>query len=191
MPAMVEPKWNVNAIDFSDLESMLNAAKSEEDLFDAIVNAPFDNAAGAASLFLGVIVLLLVNKETGTIDRIALSGTTIAERTKRMSAKKFEDIKIPVDHMENIIAKAIADGTPQGTTDWQYLFTPELTPEQARLNQADGGIAYSAVYPILARDGGALIFSYYQYVGELGPQQQKFMSKYTQLVSERLNRPVR
>jgi hypothetical protein len=140
-----------------------------------------------AFLFLGIVVLLQVNKKTGEIDRVALSNTELAKNTTDVSYKKFDEIKIPLDDKTNIIATAIQTGEPQETDDWQYLFTPVLTPEQARINQASGGIAYSAVYPLKSRDGGALIFSHFQYSENIGTPQHEFMEKYTALVDEALS----
>lgn len=176
------------AIDFDRLETLLKTASSDDALSQVIVNAPFENfAPEMAKLFLGVIVLLMVNKSTGTIDRIAITANDIAERTKRKSKKRFKDIKVPVGYTKNIIVKAVKTGKPQSTDDWEYLHGPALTAEEARLNQADGGIAFSVVYPLKgARDGGALIFSYYQYPDKIGPAQKDFMRKYSELVAKRL-----
>lgn len=179
-------------IDYAALEAALMSTSDKPSLYYAIVNAPFNYPVFAASLFLGIIVLLLVDKATGTIHRIAITDNMHAERAKRRSAKKFEDIKIPLHHEENIISKAIKTGGPEFTVDWQYLFTPDLTPEQARFNQADSGIGFSAVYPIKS-DGhgskaiGALIFSYYQFPEKVGRQQRSFMRKYTDIVSRTMS----
>lgn len=172
-------------LNFSEFKKILGATNSEDELFHAVVNAPFHDPLQTSLIFLGIVVLLLVNKETGMIDRIAVTDNELAAGTKKMSVKKFEEIKIPVGHTENIIAKAIESGEPQGTGDWQYLFTPALTAQEARFNQAGGGIGYSAVYPLKdVRDGGALIFSYFLYPKDLGSVQRDFMEKYTKLVSE-------
>jgi hypothetical protein len=173
--------------DYSKLEQRLDDARGDKQLFDAIVNTPFQiNRPEVAFLFLGIIVLLLVDKKTGSIKRIALSQTELAKNTTDVSYKRFEDIVIPLDHTDNILAKAIQTGKPQDTTDWKSLFEPALTAEQARLNQASGGIAYSAVRPLKARDGGAMIFSYFQYLHGIGDAQREFMEKYSQLVDKRL-----
>lgn len=173
-------------IDLQDLKKQLAQATNDQELFARIVDAPFDYKVETAFLFLGIIVLLLVNKDTGTIDRIALSDTDLAKNTTDVSVIPFKEIKINVDHVENIIAQAINSGEPRDTTDWKYLFIPALTPDQARINQASAGIAYSAVYPIKARDGGALIFSYYQYEQDIGPAQRTFMKAYAALVTAAL-----
>ncbi len=182
-------------MDYSQLAAKLKSASSKDDLYEAIVNAPFDIKDGkleAAYLFLGIIVLLIVNKEKGTIDRVALSKTELAKNTTTVSVKKFKDIKIPVHYDNNIIATAIQTGQSQETTDWKDLFAPELSAEEARVNQASGGIAYSAVYPLIGvGDGAAMIFSYYQYRNEIGDAQQLFMSKYTEIVTKALLRSRR
>jgi hypothetical protein len=175
--------------DYKALEQKLQSAASDEELFDAVVNAPFINPLPAVLIFLGIVVLLQVNQETGTIDRVALSKTEQARATTDVSAKPFNEIKIPIDYLENIIADAIHGGQPQDTTDWKFLFNPVLSSQQARLNQANAGIAHSIVYPLKSRGGGALIFSYYQYRSEMEDgKAEAFMKRYSDLVEAALNR---
>jgi hypothetical protein len=176
------------AIDYGRLKKALSKAEGDDaKLFKAIVNAPFDlQRVEMTFFFLGIIVFLLVNEETGTIDRLALSNTELAQNTLNVSVVPFEKIKIPVDYDGNIIAKAIKSGEHQETTDWKDMFEPALTAEQARINQASAGIACSVVHPLQARSGGALIFSYFQYKSSIGEAQQEFMKKYAGLVSESL-----
>lgn len=176
-------------IDLSRLEKALSKASSDQELFSQIVNAPFaTHKVETALLFLGIVVLLLVNKKTGQIDRIALSRTELAARTTEVSAKPFKEIKIGLDEPENIIAAAIRSGEMHDTTDWNFLFKPALTAQEARFNQANAGIAYSAVYPFNARDGGALIFSYFQYKDMVGQGQHSFMEAYAKLVNQILEK---
>ncbi|HSX36815.1 MAG TPA: hypothetical protein VLG13_01700 [Patescibacteria group bacterium] len=176
-------------LDYVQLGRVLQAARSDTELFKQIVNAPFEyNKVETAFLFLGIMVLLLVNKQTGQIDRVALSNTELAKNTTEVSYVPFEAIKIPVDHPENIISRAIQTGKPQETVDWKDLFVPALTEEQARINQAGGGIAYSGVQPLKARDGGAMIFSFYQYPDNISKPQHEFMERYAALVTEALRR---
>jgi hypothetical protein len=175
------------AIDTERLTAALAKADTDTELFSSIVNTPFTtHKVETTFMFLGIVVLLLVNKKDGTIDRIALSNTELAQRTTEVSAVPFNQIKIGLDEPENIIAAAIKTGEPHDTTDWRFLFQPALTAEEARINQANAGIAYSAVYPLTARDGGALIFSYYQYKQELGGEQNDFMKQYAAMVNEAL-----
>lgn len=175
--------------DYVKIKQILEAADSEKKLYKAVSNAPFHDKLQTGLIFLGIVVLLLVNKKTGMIDRIAVTDNELAAGTKKMSAKKFEDIKIPISDKTNIIARAIKKGKPQSTDDWKYLFTPALKPQEARLNQAAGGIGYSVVYPLKnTREGGALIFSYFLYPKNIGLAQKNFMHKYSQLVAEILSR---
>jgi hypothetical protein len=173
-------------MDIRKLEKILNESASDEELFNNIVNCPFSRKVDAAFLFLGIIVLLLVNKKTGKIDRVALSDTELAKSTTRVSAVPFRKIKIPLKNPDNIIARAIQSGEPQDTTDWKYLFTPALKAVEARINQASAGISYSVVFPLKARDGGAIIFSYFQYESGIGKDQKKFMKAYSKIVESQL-----
>lgn len=173
-------------LDYSALQQRLSEAQTRQAFYRTVVDTPFTFKVDMARLHLGIIVLLLANKSTGFIDRVALSNTELAKGTTDISVKKFEDIKIPLVNPDNYIARAIATKKPQFTTDWQHLFTPALTPEEARFNQAGGGIACSSVHPFTHGVDGALIFSYYQYPEQLGSDQQQFMKKYTDLVSHQL-----
>lgn len=184
---MTEPTTTFEDDDYKALQKLLADSPSTSKLYQAIVNEPFKYKIESALLLLGIIVLLVVNKKTGTIDRVALSNTALAKGTLKVSVKRFEDIKIPINHPDNAIAKAIRTFKIQDVTDWNYLFVPALTPKQARLNQAGGGIGYSCVYPLLGlKDGGALIFSYYLFAGKIQAVQRNFMKKYSTLVSESL-----
>jgi len=174
---------------YTELGKKLAAAKSLKQLYQTAVDAPFFNKAITARLGLGIMVLLLVNKEDGTIDRIALARTELAQGTLDMSAKPFSEIKIPLGSRENYIAIAIRRRHHMITSDWQYLFVPALTPQQARLNQAGGGIACSVIYPLEGlKDGGALIFSYYEPVERIGKAHHNFMEKYSRMVAAALNK---
>lgn len=175
-------------IDTAVLLERLDAATTKPELYSAIVNAPFDLKVEMALLFLGIIVLLLVDEKTGDIHRVSLSETDLAKGTVKMSAKPFEDITIPLSETHNVIAMAVRNQKSYVTTDWQYLFAPALTPTQARLNQAGGGIAYSCVFPLSAGAGGALIYSYFQFSGKVRSSQRKFMQAYTDIVDNRLKR---
>lgn len=175
-------------IDLERMQQALQQPTSDSELFSAIVDTPFTtHMVESALMFLGIVVLLLVNEETGKIDRVALSSTELAQRTTEVSVIPFNEIKIDLEDAENIIAAAIRTGEMHDTTDWHFLFTPALKPEEARINQANAGIAYSAVHPFAARHGGALIFSYFQYKDGVGQMQHDFMEQYTQLVNDALS----
>jgi hypothetical protein len=171
-------------VNYKKLAKKLEDAKTVDQKYKYIVDLPFEYHVYMALMFLGIIVLLLIDEDKQTINRIALSDTKAARDTKYVSVKDFHDIKIPLNTPKNVIAKAVRTGKPQNTDDWKELFSPALSAEQARLNQASGGIAFSAVYPVAGKtQKGALIFSYYQYPENIGDEQIKFMKSYSQLVA--------
>lgn len=161
---------------------MLELAKSKKQLYSAIVNAPFEDPLRATYLGLGIVVLLLVDKPSRMIRRIALSDTEAAKGAIRMSNKPFKEIEIPVGNKKNIIAEAIRTKEPQVTYDWYYLFTPALSAESAKFNQAGAGIEYSAIFPLKSGDGGALIYSFFQLPDANSKLRDNFASNYTTLV---------
>lgn len=166
----------------------LRKFKTLADLHKQIVNAPFKYRIESTFLYLGIMVLLLENKETGSMDRIALSDTELARNTTKVSKVKFSDINISLSYKDNLIIRAIDEQKPQKTDDWKDLFSPVLSKDHARINQASGGIASSFVYPLmLDKSKGVLIFSYYQYLNEISDLQDTFMKKYSQIVSSLLN----
>jgi hypothetical protein len=172
----------------SQLEGALSTAESKDKLYDAIVNAPFAYRVDMAFLFLGIIVLLIVDKKSMTINRVRLSKTELAKQTTDVSTIPFSKIKIPYDTEDNVIARTIRSNRPHIISDWKYLFSPILSEDQARINQASGGIGISCIYPLEVKDGGAMIFSYFQFDGTINDAQEKFMKEYTELVSKELKR---
>lgn len=174
---------------FRELSAKLDNAKSLNRLYDIAVNAPFHDLHKTTLLGLGIVVLLLVNKKEGTIDRIALANTEMARGTEEMSSKPFKDIKIPVSYTQNFIAKAIKEQHYMITADWQYIFNPVLSPEEARFNQAGGAISCSVIYPLKkVGNGGAIIFSFYESISKIGKEHHNFMSRYATMVSKAIQR---
>jgi hypothetical protein len=170
---------------YSQIEAIIGSARNERQLYEAAVEAPFHDRAVTTMLGLGIVVLLLVDAKTRNINRIAISKNEMTQGTFSMTTKPFHEIKIPLDNKENYIAIAIRSGHYMITSDWQYLFTPELSPEDSRFNQAGGGIACSAIYPLKGvKNGGALIFSFYEHLDKIGPEHHKFMKRYAELITK-------
>lgn len=173
--------------DFKDLAKRLNKSSNQQELFDAIVNAPFEYEMACADIRLGIMTLLMVNPRSQTLDRIALTKNQLAEYTKRVSVKRFEDIKIPLSNKQNLTLQAIASGEPKQTSDWKDIFVPELSPDEARMNQASGGLATTFVYPLMGvGDGAAIHYSYYQYPENVGQAQHQFMEQYSNIAAHGL-----
>ncbi len=177
----------VGEIYFTRIRKLLGAAKTDTEVFEAIVNAPFHDKIRATHLDLGIIVLLQVNERDQTIDRIALSDTEPAAGAVKMSEKPFKEIRIPMHYEGNLIAKAIDRGESQCITDWKFLFAPSLSAHAARFNQAGAGIECSCVFPLKARGGGAIIFSFYQESKNIGPEHEYFMRTYSHLADKTLS----
>lgn len=182
----------LNSPYYGVLRKLLAAPQTLDELWVTIVDAPFHEMRQALHLDLGIVVLLLTNPQDNTIDRVALSNTPAADGALKMSEKPFSDIRIPLGHKTNVIARAIATGTPQVASDWRLLFVPALSAQAARFNQAGAGIECSHAYPLIASDGegsqGALIFSFFQPSSGVGPAHIAFMQAYTALASEALQR---
>jgi hypothetical protein len=178
-----------NDVYFAQLRENLKNAKNDHALFEEIVNAPFYDRRRSALLGLGIIVLLLVDKSTKIIKRVAVSDTDLARGAARIAVKPFKDIPIPLGYKGNFIAEAIRSERYQQTSDWSHLFAPAISPEEARLNQAGAGIACSFIYPLTyARSGGALVFSYYLPVDKIQSEHRDFMRTYSKLVTNSLIR---
>lgn len=181
-------KADTHSLYLEMLYKKLESCETRNELFGTIVNAPFLNKYQSTCLDLGIIVLLLSNKDTGMIDRVALSDTELAERAVQISAKPFADIKIPLNHVDNHISQAINTKEMRQTENWEHLFIPALTPEQARFNQSSAGIESSTVMPLALQNGGALIFSCFQPLTNITKNHTAFMKTYAGMVSEHLNR---
>jgi hypothetical protein len=176
-----------NDVYFALLRELLSSARNDKELFETIVDAPFSDRRRSALLGLGIIAFLLVDKSTRTIKRVAISDTDLAKGAARMAIRPFKEIDIPINYKGNFIAEAIRSERYQQTSDWQYLFAPELSPEEARLNQAAAGISCSFVYPLVyARSGGALVFSYYLPVDKIETEHRDFMRTYSKMVTNSL-----
>lgn len=177
-------------MNFLSITHSLDAPDTTDTLFHAIVNTPFTDKLHATELGLGIVVLLLVNEKNGTLDRIALSETEMAKGAVEISAKPFHEIRIPLDHTQNMLIRVVKNHEPEFTEDWSGMFSPELTPEEARFNQAGAGIACSAAYPLLSFDGktalGCMIFSYFEPLKELGDRHYAFMKVYADTVAAKL-----
>lgn len=173
-------------VDYRQLRQLLKAAKSKGDsqLFQAVVDTPFKQKAEAAFLFLGFISFFLA-KPDREVRLAAVSDTEQYHLSVNGYDFKAEDFRLSLDDdAQNDIVLAINTGQPQTTTDWQSVSRQVADKEQVSLNQASGGIAFSATYPLSNPSGGALMYSFFQYEENIGPPQTGFMEKYSRLVSQ-------
>jgi hypothetical protein len=173
----------VLTIDYELLATQL-AAKSNSDTFKAIVEVPFDNKLAMGLLFLGFICLYIVDEGKSEIQLMAASGTEEYRLAVERYNFKPSDFHLGFDtDKENTIVRAIASGQPQDTTDWVTLSRKHSSPEVVRLNQANSGIAYTAIYPFSSPKRGALMYNFYQYPDKINGEQRAFMEQYTELAA--------
>lgn len=177
---------------YNQLEKVLGETKTTGQLYQKLVNLPFADRKRVTMMGLGHMIFALVNKKTQTIDRIALSNTESAHGAVNYSVLPFKAIRIPLSNRENYIGIAIRTKKIMSTTDWKYTFTPILTAQEARFNQAGAGVGCSVVYPLSdVGDGAAFVFSFYEPLERIGQFQHGFMRRYTDLAAAELKkRPI-
>lgn len=168
------------------LISALSISKDDPRLYQVIVDTPFADRLLTTYIDLGIIVLLLINPKSNTLDRVALSKTEHADAALRVSAKPFNDIRIPLTATDNLLIEAINTNTNIMVEDWKYLFSPILTPEESRRNQSSASIECSLVWPLQLENGGAMIFSFYQPREYITKEHYDFAENYVKLVTESL-----
>jgi hypothetical protein len=161
------------------LHELLSKPRTAHALFEMVVLAPFHQKIVSAYLGLGVVILLLVDEPHDTINSVAVSKTDAAKDTA---------VHLPLGHHRNAIVKAVVERAPQQITDWSLAFAPELTTQEARMNQAETGTECSVIFPIIRnnRVRGALLFGYLEPPEQIGTNQYDFMTRYSQLVADHL-----
>jgi hypothetical protein len=177
------------SIDYAQLEQMLQVAKNSDGFYQQIVNVPFNFKAETAFLFLGIVMLALVNGQTKNIEAKAISTTDFVEEIDSMAAMPIDQVFIPLRDDKNLLVQAIKEGEAKNTNDWSYLLRPVMNAEQARFTQASGGIAFTEVHPLKGTgDGGVLVYSFFDREGADAKAQDEFTAKYTEIVTKALAR---
>ena len=167
-----------------ELRAALAKIQKDDKIYEHIVNAPFINRLVTAKLGLGLIALVVLENDKKTIRGSALSNTQSDLGAIEMTSERFEDMQIPLHDPENLVAKALRNGHSQETNDWYYLFAPVFSADQARFVQAGLGIASSVIYPLVhSAQGGALVFSYFKPLKDIGHEQHEFMKSYCALAA--------
>jgi hypothetical protein len=170
-------------VDFEHLTAQLAAAPSK-DIYRTIVEAPFQNKLAMAFLFVGFICAYEVDEAKSEVQLMAASGTAEYELAIEHYKFKPSNFHLSLDtDTDNTIVQAVTSGHPQGTSDWLTLSRKRKSAQAVRFNQANSGIAYTAIYPFQATRRGALMFNFYQYADEISKEQRDFMERYTALVS--------
>ncbi len=131
-----------------------------------------------------IIVLALVDGQTQTLRRIAISQTEEATKALAITPVPFKDIVIPLSELENLSIKALNSKTVLSTNEWYDILRPVYTPEEAVSVQKAIGIKSSMVYPIFTRGRplGILIFSMVKDVSEVTEEEKTLIGGFTDLV---------
>jgi hypothetical protein len=170
-------------IDYDGLLAQITRANARQ-TYSVIANAPFKNTVDMGLLFLGFIVVYIVDDKTNEIQLKATSRTEEYKLAVERFAFKPKSYHLNFDKdKHNTIVQAIATGKPQTTCDWVTLNRGETPHDVVRINQANSGIACSIIYPFSSAVKGAMMYNYYQYQEQLGSPQWAFMDRYTELVS--------
>jgi hypothetical protein len=174
-------------VDYAKLRQELSAASDDAARFSAVVNAPFEQRIATAFLFLGIIMLVLVDPETKQLVAKAISQTDFVKEIDNMAAIPFDKIHISLSDSDNLLVQAITSGQPKSTADWTSLLNPVMEPSLARFTQASGGIVFTAVHPLDGVGaGGALVYSFFQRSDTNSAAQNDFVVQYTDLVVDAL-----
>lgn len=176
-------------IKHSSFESLLRLQKILLDTLDydqvvfRVVNTIlFD--LGFIDLGYRIIVLTLLNKKKGVLERVALSQTDEAFQALKASAVPFHEIKIPLRANDNLLIKTLKAKKNHITHNWPEIFSPVLTSEQALTNQKAAGIKTSLLFPITVRDEaiGVIIFSMVKSEKDVTQEEKKLIQGFCEIV---------
>lgn len=172
---------------YDELESALASAKSKpKGLYQAIVQVPFDHDRDMAFLFLGFLTLFILDPKRKMIVASAATDNDYYDQSIAGYDFKLSDYQLPLSAKENSVVQAITSGQPVTSDNWDTFKRPKVDEGVARLNQANCGIGYAAVYPIQGIVRGALMFNFYQFPEAMCDAQDTFMQRYSALVAEAL-----
>ena len=140
---------------------------------------------GYLNLGYKVVVLALVDEKTKTLNRVALSQTEGATKTRQVSELPFNEIKIPLSAKGNLCIKALKENKIQITHYFPDILTPPISVENAIRSQENAGIKASMVYPLESRGNtiGVMIFSMDKVEKDVSPQEWSLLRYFTELVS--------
>jgi signal transduction histidine kinase len=125
-----------------------------------------------------------VDEKSGVLKRVALSQTKEAQEAQLASAVPFHQIEIPLHASDNLLIKTLQTKEPQITHDWPELFTPVLTPDEARANQHASGIQTSLLYPVTVKGKaiGAVIFSMVKHEAEISEDERDLIAGFSDII---------
>ncbi len=147
---------------------------------------------GYLNLGYKIIVLALINEQTGTLDRIAISETEEARKALQITPVPFHEITIPLTEDKNVSIAAIKTGQMQITDNWYNLLRPVYKPEEAVKVQEIVGIKVSVVYPLISQGKpiGVLIFSMKKDYSQVSEEEKDVLEGFKDLVALAVQRSI-
>jgi signal transduction histidine kinase len=166
------------------LQKLILDTPEFEGVVDRVVNAILTEL-GYLQLGYRILVLTLVDQQSHTLKRIALSETGEAEKALQASPIPFEQIAIPLSATDNLLIRALNEKKPFVTHYWPDIFRPVLTDEAALGNQNAAGIRTSLLYPLLVKDQaiGVMIFSLVKSEDEVTPEEKDLIARFTDIAA--------
>lgn len=154
-----------------------------EDVADRVVNNILDEL-GYLQLGYRIIVLALVNKSSGFLERIAISETAEAKEALKLSPVPFREIRIPLSETNNLSIRALQDKVSYQTRNWYDILRPVYNSDQAAIIQKGVGIKASMVFPLIFRNEsiGILIFSMNKDYDEVTEEENDLLRGFVDLV---------
>ena len=131
-----------------------------------------------------ILVLTLVDQQTQTLQRVALSQTAEATKAVTASPIPFEQIAVPLTATDNLLIQALQEKKVLVTHDWPDIFRPVLSDEAARTNQRSAGISTSMLYPLVVNNEaiGVMIFSMIKQESDVSTQEQDLLARFCDIV---------
>ncbi len=172
---VIEASWRLQKIILNSLDF--------KDVVQKIVNSMFTELENF-KLGYKIIVLALVDKESGILKRISISRTPEAAKAISLSPIQFENIDIPLSAANNLSIKVLNSREPAITNYWPDILCPAYTVDEAINIQKLVGIKSSLVYPIVSKNKslGIMIFSMQKGADEISPEEKELILDFTDMV---------
>ena len=172
----VEALWNVQKIILETLDF--------HEVVQKIVDSILLNL-GYLNLGYRIVVLILHDKKTNTLQRVSISQTAEAKKALTASPIPFRQITIPLEEKTNICVQAFTDKKPYATSYWPELLSPAFKKDEAIAIQNLVGIKTSLVYPLTFKNEsvGVLIFSMVKHEKDVTAEEKELIAGFTDIVS--------
>jgi hypothetical protein len=172
---------------FQELERTLKAEKSRSEALNLVAQAPFAYHREMGLLFLGFISFFVLDDKGTEILPGGVTDNNYYHASVAHYTFNFSEYRVPMSAKRNSVVQAITSGEPVMVTSWETIRRPKIQKGYASLNQADGGIGCSVIYPLTGKVKGAIMYNFFQYPESIGEPQEAFMHRYTDIVSDTLS----